>query len=285
MALSENLEPLPLPIDEVWTSIGVVCGPELHGGRQSRVFAAERGGEAVVVKLTDSRLVDEAFGRRLAVNAALAKIDASVVGPIWLNAGPMARLGGWLVAVYPFIEGRAPDVRDEGDVRRMASTMAILHRSLDQLGPVDLPAVAALAGTGPSADADGFGRSQLLHGDFSHTNLMFSEHQVHVVDFDDCGYGPVEFDVGNTLYMVLFDAALSSEVVHDERFREWFVDEYRSTSGYACPTEAVNESIRLRVQALGRWVERPESAPIGIRTATTAWRDALRAFVRSQSGD
>lgn len=285
MAPSENLEPLPLPIDEVWTSIGVVCGPELHGGHQSRVFAAERGGEAVVVKLTDSRLVDDAFGRRLAVTAALAKIDASVVGPVRLNAVPMARLGGWLAAVYPFIEGRAPDIRNEADVRRMASTMASLHRSLDELGPVDLPAVAALAGTRLSADAEGFGRFQLLHGDFSHTNLMFSEHQVHTVDFDDCGYGPVEFDVGNTLYMVLFDAATSSEMVHYERFREWFVDEYRSASGHACPIEAVNESIRLRVQALGRWVKRPESAPIGIRTATTAWRDSLRAFVRSQSGD
>lgn len=284
MAALENLPSLPLPDDRMWSSIGVVCGQELHGGYQSRIFAGACGGDRVVVKLTDSRLVvDQTYRRRVEVASLLAEMDDSVVGPLMTKAGVIVELGLWLAVVYPFVAGTAPDVCEEADVRRMATTMASLHRSLQQLDPVDLPAVAALAGAEPLTGAAGLGRPQLLHGDFSPANLLFSEKQLRVFDFDDCGYGPIEFEVGNTLYMVLFDAAMSSEMERYERFRAWFVDEYRSASSHGVPDELVDKSIGLRVQVLGRWIDRPESAPIGVRTATSAWRDSLRAFVRSQT--
>ncbi len=76
---------------------------------------------------------------------------------------------------------------------------------------------------------------------------------------------------------------MSSVMERYERFRAWFVDEYRSASNQSVPDEVVDKAIGLRVKALGRWIDRPESAPIGIRTATPAWRDSLRAFVRSQT--
>ena len=171
---------------------------------------------------------------------------------------------------HPCRTRRAADGVDVGQADRV----------LDELGTVDLPAVAALAG---STDAIGLGPQQLLHGDYSHTNVMFTRHAVKVFDFDDCGYGPVEFEVGNTLYMMLFDAAMSSSMPEYERFRGWFVSEYRSTSGHDVPDELLDKAIGLRVQALRRWVERPETAPIGIRTATPAWRASLRGFVRSQT--
>ncbi len=283
MAASENLPSLPLPDDRAWSSVGVVCGRELHGGHQSRVFAASRDGNQVVVKLTDSRLVDPAFQRRVEALSLLAETDDSVVGPVTTKAGLIVELGMWLAVVYPFVVGKTPDVSDEADVRRMATTMASLHRSLDHLGPVDLPTVAALAEVEPRTDFSGFGRRQLLHGDFSYANVLFSGGQARVFDFDDCGYGPIEFEVGNTLYMMLFDAAMSSDMESYERFRAWFVDEYRSASGSDLSDELVEKSIEIRVQALGRWIDRPESAPIGIRTATPAWRDSLRAFVTSQT--
>ena len=282
MVASENLPSLPLPDEHTWSSIGVVCGQELHGGHQSRIFAASCDGNQVVVKLTDSRLVDQAFQRRVEMTSLLAEMDDSVVGPVTTKAGLIIELGAWLAVVYPFVVGETPDVSAETDVRRMATTMASLHRSLDQLAPVDLPAVAALAKAEPLTEVSRFGKRQLLHGDFSSANLLFLDRQARVFDFDDCGYGPIEFEVGNTLYMMLFDAAMSSEVERYERFRAWFVDEYRSASGNSVPDELLEKSIGLRVQALGRWIDRPESAPIGIRTATPAWRDSLRAFVRSQ---
>lgn len=280
MTAFDDPQPLTVPSAEMWSSIGVTCGRELHGGYQSKVFAAEYEGDAVVVKLTDGRLVDHAFQQRLEVAAAAAAIDDFVVGPISTGEIPYQRLDDWLVVVYPLVSGTPPDIRVEHDVRRLASSLARLHRVLDEVGPFDVPIVAALAG---SADSIGFGRQQLLHGDYSAANVMFSGRAVRVFDFDDCGYGPVEFEVGNTLYMMLFDAAMASNMRDYEGFRDWFVSEYRSTSGFDVPDELLDKSIGLRVEALGRWVERPETAPIGIRTATPAWRESLRAFVRSQT--
>jgi hypothetical protein len=283
MAAFENLPSLPLPDDRAWSSIGVECAQELHGGHQSRLLEGSCDGDRVVVKLTDSRLVDQTYRRRVEVTALLAEMDDSVVGPLATKAGVVVELGLWLAVVYPFVVGTTPDVCEEADVRRMALTMAGLHRSLQQLDPVDLPTVAALAGAEPPTNVEGFGGRQLLHGDFSPANLLFTDGRVRVFDFDDCGYGPIEFEVGNTLYMVLFDAAMSSEMERYERFRTWFVDEYRSASSHEVPDKLVDRSIELRVQALGRWIDRPESAPLGIRTATPAWRESLRAFVRSQT--
>ena len=284
MAASEILTPLPLPDDRTWSSIGVVRSEELHGGYQSRVFAGTCGGERVVVKLTDSRLVDQGYRRRVEMTSLLAQVDDSVVGPLMTKSGVIAELGAWLAVVYPFVVGETPDVSDEDDVIRMATTLARLHRSLRQLDSVDLPAVAALAGAELPTGAAGLDSRQLLHGDFSPANLLLSNGRIRVFDFDDSGYGPIEFEVGNTLYMGLFDAAMSSEMQRYERFRAWFIDGYRTASGHGVPDELVDTSIALRVQALGRWLDRPESAPIGIRTATPAWRGALRAFVRSQTG-
>ncbi len=280
MTAVDDPEPLTRPSPEMWSSIGVTCGRELHGGYQSTVFAAEREGDAVVVKLTDGRLADRAFHQRLEAAAAAAAIDDLVVGPIATDDGLATQLDDWLVVVYPMVSGTSADIGVEHDVRRLASTLAQLHRVLDQLGRFDVPAVAALAG---STDAIGFGRPQLLHGDYSHANVMFTGRQARVFDFDDCGYGPVEFEVGNTLYMTLFDAAMSSRMPDYERFRGWFVSEYRSTSGQDVPDELLDMSIGLRVEALRRWVEHPDTAPIGIRTATPAWRASLSAFVRSQT--
>ncbi len=283
MPASEKLASLPLPDDRTWSSIGVELGQELQGGHQSRTFAGVCDSEPVVVKLTDSRLVDQAHRRRVEMTSLVAEMNDSVVGPLTTASGVIAELGQWFAVVYPFVVGRTPDVCEEADVRQMATTMASLHRTLQQLEPVDLPPVSALAAAEGPLDAAGFGRPQVLHGDFSSANLLFSERQARVFDFDDCGYGPIEFEVGNTLYMVLFDAAMSSEMERYERFRVWFLDEYRSASNQSVPDEVVDTSIALRVQALDRWIDRPESAPIGIRTATRAWRGSLRAFVRSQT--
>lgn len=281
MAASELLEPLPPPTGAMWSSIGVTAGTELHGGFQSRVFAADRNGDAVVVKLTDSRLVGDAFYRRIDMTASLAAIDESVIGPLGARSDRVMKLGGWLTVVSPFATGRTPDVTDETDVRRMADTLARLHRSLDRLGTVDLPPVAALADIDLPNGPAGFSRSQLLHGDFSDANVLFSNRGEAVIDFDDCGYGPIEFEVGNTLYMVLFDAATSSSMDRYRRFRQWFVDAYRSASDCEVADDLVDRSIRLRVEALGRWLDNPDTAPIFIRTSTAAWHRSLRAFVRS----
>lgn len=283
MAEAKSVEPLLPPDDAMWTSIDVVVDRELYGGHQSRVLAAELNGDHVVVKLTDRRLVDSAFGRRVGMISELAAANDAVVAPIPSSRGLVTDLGGWLAVIYPHIDGRMPDIGAEADVRTMAQQLANLHRSLEQLGPFDLPEVAALVGTEWAANNRGFSQPQLLHGDFSRKNLLFSDGGVRVFDFDDCGYGPIEFEIGNTLYMELFDAAMSSRAERYEQFRSWLVDEYRAASGSALADERIDDAIRLRVAALGRWLDHPDTAPIGIRTATPAWRESLRGFVRDQT--
>ena len=124
MVESENLPPLRLPDQKVWSSIDIVRGQELHGGHQSRVFAAERNGHRVVVKLVDSRLADGAFHRRVEMSSLLAGIDDAVVGPITIHGGLVFESNGWLVAIYPRVDGRSPLIDDESDVRRMAISMS-----------------------------------------------------------------------------------------------------------------------------------------------------------------
>jgi len=279
----EDLEPLDLPDTNAWVSIGVVCGPEIHAGHQSRILHAEVRGEHCVVKLTDGRLVDGSFHRRIEVVASLAETNASVVGPVPIGSHIATALGQWLVVAYPAVVGRVPDLALASDVEQMASALASLHASMAHVGSVELPPVATLRDGRASAGPDGFGQPQLLHGDFSDANTLFAGDRVWVFDFDDCGYGPVEFEVANTLYMVLFDSWMSDDTARYERFRRWFVDGYRSASGRDVPDATLDAGIKLRVDALGRWIDHPERAPIGIRTATSAWRESLRAFVEWSS--
>lgn len=270
---------MPLPSDADWLSIGLTCGPELHAGYQSRVLRSSLDGDPIVVKLGDSRLVDDSFSRRVELLASLSEVDRSVVAPVPIRSELINRLGQWLVVAYPHVTGEIPEVTIRHDVIEMASTLAELHHALAQHGAVDLPTVAALRDH--EEPGSGFGPAQLLHGDFSRANTLRVNGRLRVFDFDDCGYGPVEFELGNTLYMVLFDAWMTSNVGCYERFREWFVEAYRSESGRSVVDAALDTAIEMRISALDRWLTHPESAPIGIRTATPEWRDRLRTFVES----
>lgn len=133
-----------MPAEQTWSSAGLTRVAEIHAGRQSRVFVADRDGEKVAVELTDGRLVDDAFHLRIETLASLAQVDDSVVGPLEFDSRPVAQFDQWLAVAYPYVAGRSPDLTNESDVRRMAATLSRLHGSLDDLGPVDLPTVAAL---------------------------------------------------------------------------------------------------------------------------------------------
>ncbi len=277
--LPKEFEPLALPSDGGWASVGLRCGPELHAGRQSRVFRAVLDGGPIVVKLSDGRLADQSFFRRIELLASLAEVTSSVVGPIPIRSSLVNRVDQWLVVAYPYVSGEMPDVTSQRDVIRLASALAELHQALARHEPVDLPVVAALRAHHDPHSRNGFGPPQLLHGDFSNANTLWVNHQLRIFDFDDCGYGPLEFEVGNSLYMVLFDAFVASDLSRYERFREWFVGTYRSESGSPVTDAALDSALEMRVRALDRWVNDPGSAPIGIRTSTPEWRGTLRAFV------
>lgn len=277
-------EPVPLapPSASDWARIGGEAIEELHGGHQSRVFRVRQGAGEVVVKLTDRRHVDtEHFARRVDLVDTLAHRNPDVVGPIPLSDDLVSLVGDWLAVAYPYVSGEAPDIGRHRNVEAMGHTLATLHRSLAELPDYRLPSVSALRVDGAEGlDHAPEGR-QLLHGDYSSSNLRMQDGRLRIFDFDDCGYGPVEFEIGNTLYMVLFDATMTGRSDRYERFRQWFVPAYGEKSGRPIAEPAIGEAINRRLSALRHWLDNLGEAPIGIRNSPPEWRQKLRAFARN----
>ena len=262
----------------VWRRLGLRRVRQMTSGHQSRVLSADLAGRSVVVKLTDARFVDNArFGTRMEMIAELGRRDEHVIAPIELDGQFVRRLGQWQAVIFPFARGRPPSIDHRPDVSRMGWMMAALHRSLARLEPFDLPPAAALAV--PGLDVPDAGPVQLLHGDFSTANLLMHDANYSVLDFDDAGYGPVAFEVANSIFMVLFDATIHGDPGRAQVFREWLVDSYQAESGAVIADDLLDRMIGVRRDALAYWVDHPSSAPIGIRTSTSDWLDRIRKFL------
>lgn len=289
-----------------WASFGLQVTGELHEGKQSRVFSATTAdGQQLAVKLTIAAFADLAvLTERMRLVETLAADVVEVVGPKRLDGALVCAAGGWLVTATPLIDGEHLDSDhlasghlDSGavnDARVMGQTLGRLHRELVRQPAFAIPEVAALRLDRPTTDhvdsvdaadsarhADPATRSgwQLLHGDLSDRNLIRTEAGVRIIDFDDCGYGPTTYDIANSLYMVQFDATINGRPDQYRRFRPAFLDGYQDEADRQTDVDAVDAMITTRVAALGYWLDNLAVAPIGIRTATSAWRDTLRDFV------
>lgn len=260
----------------------------LAGGHQSRVFrATRRDGARVAVKSIDASLVDrEELEVRLGVVDALADHDPRVCRPVLLAEDLIIDLAiaegqdRYLVG-YEFASGAEPDPTRASDAARMGAALSHLHESMRKLPAVALPVVSALRAVSMGG-GDAISTGQLLHGDFSASNLFQTGEGVRIFDFDDCGYGPPEFDVANALYMVLFDQTLRARTLHNyETFRQSFVDGYLSSAGPSLRPDSLDRFIDLRVHPVALWLDDLNSAPIGLRNAPSAWHATLRSFVSS----
>lgn len=263
------------PPASVWTELRVTPEAEVHGGFQSKVFLARAEAGRLIVKLIEASQADVVLRERAEVTRQVAEINPAVVGPLAVGPDLVVSIDRWSAVFYPYVEGTRPDTGDRRDVETMAATLATLHDSLANLTEVSLPPVAALQDT---AD-DRLDQGQLIHGDYAAANLIVTPSGLKVIDFDECGNGSVEFEIGNTLYMVLFDAWHSGRHDRYERFRSWFVDAYRGAASAPVEDALLDEAIRVRARALERWLARPAEAPIGIRTSSPEWREQLQPFV------
>jgi Ser/Thr protein kinase RdoA (MazF antagonist) len=269
----------------VAAALGVDEVEELTGGHQSRVFrVAKRNGLPAVAKVLDASAVDRnELDVRLDVTAAVADVDPRVCRPLVVGNERVVELssttcGDRYIVCFEFAFGSAPDPARAVDAGRMGAALSQLHVSMSQLPASPLPVVSALR-TMPVDAVPAAGAHQLLHGDFNANNLRETGGVVRIFDLDDCGYGPPAFDVGNALYMVLFDASVHGTAETYETFRRSFVAGYVSSPGPPLPEESLDHFIELRVQALGAWLDDLDNAPIGIRTASPAWQASLRSFV------
>jgi len=268
--------------------VGVLAADEveeLGGGHQSRVFrVVSRNGGVAVAKVLDASMVDRLeLEARLDVTTALADLDPRVCRPLLIARQRVTEVTfadgeDRYVVCFEFADGLAPDPAKAADAQRMGTTLWQLHASMSQLQPTSLPLVTALRAV-PADGVPAAGARQLLHGDFSASNLREAGGVVRIFDLDDCGYGAPAFDIANALYMVLFDSfALGTEQIY-ETFRRSFLAGYVCASGSSVPEETLDRFIDLRIQALHAWLDDLDSAPIGIRTASRAWHATLRSFV------
>jgi len=275
-----STDPPPLPDRSEWAQFEISDTVELHAGKQSRVFRAELDGIDVAVKLTDGRLTDRALLQtRTALAEALAVEVAAVVRPQRIAGALVQPIGDWLMTATPFVTGDAVDLARPGTSELLGRTLAQLHGAMALMPAQALPPVAALSAVVSDADRSDW---QLLHGDFNEQNMIDMPDGLIVFDFDDSGYGPIAFDVANTLYMVLFDADVHGRPKRYDAFRTAFLDGYAVGSGEQLDDDVIDEWIAVRVSALGRWLDDLTTAPIGIRTASTEWHEVLRTFVRSR---
>ncbi len=266
----------PSPV--VWKQLGLTPVYEIHAGHQSRVFLASAGTGQLIVKMFGDGHNPALVRQRAGLVHRLAEINAAVVGPVGLAADFVADVESWQAVCYPYVDGRAPSSEDRVDVEAMAETLASLHESMSALSGADLPPVAALKGT----DDTWLSPGRLIHGDFADTNVIITSSGPRIIDFDDCGQGSVEFEVGNSLYMTLFDSWKLGDLDRYRRFRSWFTDRYQQAASRTVDEAAVDDAVEVRFSALQRWLSRPAEAPIGIRSAPAAWRARLHAFAGDQ---
>jgi Ser/Thr protein kinase RdoA (MazF antagonist) len=255
----------------------------LHGGYQSLVYAAVADdGSPCVAKLRGTTGTDRAtLATQMLMMANLAVVDPRVCSPLVkddsyvldVDTHGRTKFG----TLFELAKGEIPDHARSTDAQLMGVELSKLHTSLLSLPEYEIPLVPALA----AVDFEpGSASLQLIHGDFSSQNLRKTEGSVRIFDFDDCGYGTREFDVANSLYMVLFDTVVNDRDSGYRDFEEAFVDGYRTDSTETpLNLEALPTFIDMRVNALKTWLAKPRAAPAGIRTATTQWRHTLGQFV------
>ena len=196
-------------LGDLWVELGLIDARELVGGFQSRVFKANRAGEWLAVKVVDADLVDEAeWTRRVEITNWLARRCLLVPKPVALGGRIVDHRVGRLIAASEFAPGKPVDISQRREVRLMAEALAATHKHLAKYPTCDLPLVAPLRTPGAQAAIAGLDR-QLLHGDFGSRNVLIDMDHAAVLDFGECGYGPIEFELGNTMFMTEFDCRLA----------------------------------------------------------------------------
>jgi Ser/Thr protein kinase RdoA (MazF antagonist) len=267
-----------LPSPDEWLRSRVDVIDELRAGKQSRVFDAVLDGQRIALKLTESLLADRsALASRLEAVASLGAGYPDVVQPIRIDGAFVQPIGDWLMTATTFIEGEQLDAGSADDARVLGRSLAGLHAAMHELRPREIPTIAALETSGLVGARSEW---QLLHGDFGTQNVIVTPTMLRIFDFDDCGYGPIEYDVANSLYMEFFESDVTGHRDADETFRPAFLAGYAEGSERELDIDTVDAMIGIRITALGRWLADLDRAPIGIRTSSPEWLETLSSFVR-----
>lgn len=290
-------------INGVGAKLRIANAHPIAEGEQNLVFTCSLRGERNILKATDSRHRDRrALETQLAMLDALKHRFANVCAslPIWgddhIFEVAVEGVPFYLVA-YRYAAGKRAEITRHG--HRMGQALAELHdamRRLPRYAFAEITSDDTLAAVGEAARTLGVPEKtyasaleysdsrdmQLLHGDFNSGNLKIDGPAVNIFDFDNCVYGNLAYELGNSLYMVLFDQVRQADgnLARYRHFRRDFLEGYRHASHASPPEPVIDAYISYRVLLLSSWLQNPDDAPFFVRQSPSSWLDTLRTFVR-----
>ena len=239
---------------------------------QNQVFKAVRQGELCILRLTDpAHRTQKQLRSELALLTDLRDV-ATVVQPLPFLSGEFIQVityegkphNGML---FSFVNGSPAFVLSTVAGARFGAFLATLHTELAKLTTLyDLPARV------PS-DGD----RQLIHGDFNPTNVLVTADTFVVIDFESACYASHEYELANTIYMVMFDLRHDVAKLVDSHFVEGFLTGY--TSRRSADLRRLRNSIDHRIDMLLEWLNDLTTAPLSIAASPESWRLELRDFV------
>jgi Ser/Thr protein kinase RdoA (MazF antagonist) len=174
-----------------------------------------------------ARWSDDAILEEHRFTAELAEQEIPVVAPLTIGRRTLHQCGPFRVAVSPWRGGRAPELDEPGMLQQLGRLVARMHlqgevRPFEHRPELDIesyghasrdylleqgfiPDNLADVYSGVVADLldsvyDNFERAGnvriiRLHGDFHPGNVLISDGQLHIVDFDDARAGPAVQDL------------------------------------------------------------------------------------------
>jgi Ser/Thr protein kinase RdoA (MazF antagonist) len=131
--------------------------------------------------------------------------DFAVLGGVTARLHAHARTWARPAGFTRFTWDYPTSIGPRGHWGRWQDGMAVGPAELEVLGRLDAELERRLTGFGTGPDRFG-----LVHADMRLANLIVSEppgsgRQVHVIDFDDCGFGWFSYDLGSSLSFIEHD--------------------------------------------------------------------------------
>lgn len=120
----------------------------------------------------------------------------------------------------------------------------------------------------------------LIHGDYNTGNILLQDGRAKVFDFDDCAYHWYDYEIANTIYMVLFSLRASTDLSVFTQFRSLWLNALMADGnpvGYE--PRNINNFVYYRVLLLEGWIKEPELGPLFIVNASESWKAELLAFI------
>jgi Ser/Thr protein kinase RdoA (MazF antagonist) len=257
-------------------TINEIAGIEILaglGGHQNTVYRVLDGQRTRVLRVTDARhrSLEDLKAVHLLMGD-LADLTDLVHGPVPFPSGesviPLTHDGRpHHATLSPYFSGDPIAVDTQNGAQVFGRILAELHRAMH-----DLTSVYELSALPPAG-----GGQVLIHGDFNPSNVLVSGQRTAIIDFENACYASVPYELGNTIYMVLFDFRHDIETFITSGLKDGFIRGYRSIE-YVNP-EAIRACFDRRVFLLKGWLEDYESAPLVISSADDVWKRELTDFV------